>query len=138
MRDTRAELLEIMDLAAAWRSGWLAGDADAILSLYSDDPVLMPQDHPAVFGKDAIRSLYEPVLRAYDFQSESKVLEVEADDKWGYFWSAYLLTATPKTGGESLRSAGKSVFIVKRQAGGAWRITRLIDNSDGPPRDGEP
>jgi hypothetical protein len=44
-------------LAADWRSGWLAGDAEALLSLYADDPVLMPQGQPAVRGKAAIRPL---------------------------------------------------------------------------------
>ncbi len=121
----------IKQLAADWRSGWLAVDADALLSLYGDEPVLMPQDQPAVFGKAAIRSLYQSVLRDYAITSESRLMEVEASGDWGYFWSTYSLTATPKAGGKPIKSAGKSVFIVKRQPGGAWKILRLIDNSDG-------
>lgn len=122
-------------LAADWRSGWLAGDADSLLSLYGDEPVLMPQDQPAVFGKDAIRSLYQSVLKEYDFKSEGTLMEVEASGDLGYFWSTYTLTATPKVGGEPIKSAGKSVFIVKREPGGVWKIARLIDNSDGAPVD---
>ena len=125
----------IQQLAADWRSGWLSGDADSLLSLYGDEPVLMPQDQPAVIGKDAIRSLYRLVLKEYDFKSEGTLMEVEASGDWGYFWSTYTLTATPKSGGKPIKNAGKSVFIVKREPGGAWKIARLIDNSDGAPTD---
>ena len=121
----------IKRLAEDWRSGWLAGDAELLLSLWAEEPVLMPQDQPAVFGKDAIRSLYQIVLNEYDFKSEGSLKEVEASGDWGYFWSTYALTATPKAGGEPITSAGKSVFIVRRQAGGAWKIARLMDNNDG-------
>ena len=129
------DILAIKQLAADWTSAWLAGDADSLLSLYGDEPVLMPQDQPAVMGKDAIRSLYQPVLKEYDFKSEGTVVEVEASEDWGFFWSTYTLTATPKAGGKPIKSAGKSVFIVKREPGGAWKIARLIDNSDGAPAD---
>jgi uncharacterized protein (TIGR02246 family) len=123
----------IKQLAADWRAGWLAGDADRLLSLYADDPVLMPQDQPPVVGRDAIRSLYQSLLKDYRFESEGKLMEVEASGDWGYFWSIYRLTATPKAGGDPIRSAGKSVFIVKRDLSGAWKIARLIDNRDGVP-----
>lgn len=121
----------IRQLAADWRAGWLAGDAEALVSLYADEPVLMPQDHPAVVGKGPIRSLYQSVLKEFAFQSESTVKEVEASGDWGCFWSTYTLTATARAGGPSITSAGKSVFIVKREPGGAWKIARLMDKRDG-------
>ena len=123
----------IKQLAEDWRSGWLAGDAEALLSLYADDPVLMPSGQPAVFGKDAIRPLYQSVLKEYIFKSQTRLMDIEASGDLGYFWSTYKLTATPKAGGESFEEEGKSVFIVKRQHGGAWKISRLIDNSDRAP-----
>jgi len=50
----------------------------------------------------------------------------------GYFWSTYKISVTPKAGGEPFVDEGKSLFIVKREHG-AWKIARLIDNSDHPP-----
>jgi uncharacterized protein (TIGR02246 family) len=127
----RDDIAAIKQLAARWRAGWLAGDADALVSLYADRPVLMPQGRPAIFGKAAIRSLYRAVLGEVQIESQGALREVEAAGDWGYFWSTYSLRATPKSGGEPIRSKGKSVFIVRRQRDGAWRIARLIDNSDG-------
>lgn len=128
MNSRNEDLQAIRRLAADWRSGWLRGDADALLSLYADDPVLMPQGQLPVHGKDAIRALYEPVLNDFAIQSEDTLMEVEASGDWGYFWSTYKLTATPRAGGETIESEGKSLFVVKRQPGGGWKIARLIDN----------
>lgn len=129
----QAEDIEaIRQLAADWRTGWLSGDAEALLALYADDPALMPSGQPSVFGKDAIRPLYHSVLKDYSFKSETRVMDIEASGDLGYFWSTYKISVTPKAGGESFEDEGKSVFIVKREHG-AWKIARLIDNSDRPP-----
>jgi uncharacterized protein (TIGR02246 family) len=129
--DLRRDIAAIRQLAARWRAGWLAGDADALVSLYADRPVLMPQGRPAIFGKAAIRSLYRAALGEVQIESKGALKEVEVVGDWGYFWSTYSLRATPKAGGDPIRSKGKSVFIVRRQRDGAWKIARLIDNSDG-------
>lgn len=121
----------IKQLAEDWRSGWLAGDTDALLSLYADDPVLMPWGQPTVFGKDAIRPLYQSVFKEYSIESQTRLMDVEASGDLGYFWSTYTLTATPKAGGEAFEEEGKSLFIVKREHG-AWKIARLMDDSDRP------
>jgi len=72
------DIAAIEQLAADWRSGWLTGDADSLLSLFTDEPVVMPQDRPAVIGKNAIGALYCSVLKEFDFNSESTLMEVEA------------------------------------------------------------
>lgn len=126
------DIAAIKQLAEDWRAGWLAGDADALLALYAEDPVLMPAGQPAVFGRDAIRPLYQSVFKEYAIRSQTRLMEVEASGDLGYFWSTYALTATPKAGGRSLEEEGKSVFIVKREHG-VWKIARLIDNGDHPP-----
>jgi uncharacterized protein (TIGR02246 family) len=129
MNSSDKDIQAIKQLATDWRSGWLAGDLDGLLSLYADQPVLMPQGQPPVYGKDAIRLLYEAVLRDVTIESQDTLMEVEASGDWGYFWSTYSLTATPRGGGEVIDSEGKSLFIVKRQPDDSWRIARLIDNS---------
>jgi uncharacterized protein (TIGR02246 family) len=130
LSERREDIAAIKALAARWRAGWLSGDADALVSLYTERPVLMPQGRPAIFGKAAIRSLYRAVLSEVQVESKGALREVEAAGDWGYFWSTYSLRATPKGGGEPTRSKGKSVFIVRRQRDGTWKIARLIDNSD--------
>ncbi|HET7832775.1 MAG TPA: SgcJ/EcaC family oxidoreductase [Gallionella sp.] len=122
----------IKQLAEDWRAGWLAGDVEALLALYADDPVLLPCGQPAVFGKEAIRAQHRPILRDYIFQSEQTLMEVEASGDLGYFWVTYRLTATPNAAGAPVQETGKALFIVKRERS-AWKIARLIDNSDRVP-----
>jgi uncharacterized protein (TIGR02246 family) len=124
------DVAAIKKLAKDWSTGWDRGDADALLSLYTDDPILMPQGQPAVIGKNAIRSLYQSFFEQFTVKGKGRVVEVEVSGDLGYFWSSYTLTATPKTGGDQIKGEGKSVFIVRRQADNSWKIARLIDNSD--------
>lgn len=124
------DLAAIRKLAEDWSAGWDRGDTEALVSLYTDEPVLMPQGQPVVAGKNAIRALYQSFFKEFAVKGEGKVVEVEVSGDLGYFWNRYTLTATPRAGGEPIEGEGKSVFIVKRQGDGSWKIARLIDNSD--------
>ena len=124
------DIAAIKQLAEDWRAGWIAGDAEFVLSLYADEPVLMPSGQPAIFGKENIRPLYEAVMKEVELKSQYKVMDVEASGDLGYFWCSYTLTATPKAGGETFEVSGKYICIVKRQDDGSWKITKLMDNSD--------
>ncbi len=137
MRKQSADINAIRKLAQAWRTAWNRGDAEALLSLYADKPILMPQGHPAVAGRKNIRSLYQSLFREFDIKGKGKVMEIEVSGDWGYFWSSYSLTAAPKAGGKKIRGKGKSLFIVKRQNDNSWKITRVIDNSDREESAGE-
>jgi len=123
------DIAAIMKLATDWRTGWDRSDVEALLSLYADDPILMPQGQPAVTGKDAIRSLYQSFFGEFTVKGKGTVVEIEVSGDLGYFWSNYTLTASPKAGGDQIKGEGRSVFIVKRQNDDSWKIARLIDNS---------
>ena len=129
------DIAAIKQLAEDWRSGWLAGDVEFVLSLYAENPVLMPQGQLAIFGKENIRPLYEAVMKEVEFESQYKVMDVEVSGDLGYFWCSYTLTATPKASGQTFEVTGKYLCIVKRQEDGTWKITKLIDNSDQTPTD---
>ena len=135
MSKQSTDIASIKQLAEDWRSGWIAGDTEFVLSLYAEEPVLMPQGQPAISGKENIRPLYEAVMKEVEFESQSKVMDVEVSGDLGYFWCDYTLTARPKAGGETIEVAGKYMCIVKRQDDGSWKITRLMDNSDETPTD---
>jgi uncharacterized protein (TIGR02246 family) len=127
------DIAAIKQLAEDWRSGWLTGDVEFVLSLYAEEPVLMPQGQPPIFGKKNIRPLYEAVMKEVEFDSQAKVMDVEVSGNLGYFWCSYTLTATPKAAGQTIEVEGKYLCIVKRQEDGNWKITKLIDNSNQTP-----
>jgi uncharacterized protein (TIGR02246 family) len=131
-----ADVAAIRRLAEEWERAWEAGDADAIVDLYADDPILMPQHCPAVVGRDAIDALYRSVLDEYAVEGDGEVLEIEVAGDWAFYRSTYTLTAVPHAGGEVLSDTGKCIFILRRQPEGPWKVSRLIVNSDLPPAGG--
>ncbi len=137
MRRKNEDIIAIKKLAEAWSTVWNRGDAEALLSLYADKPLLMPQGQPAVAGRKTIRSLYQSLFKKYTIKGKGKVVEAEVSGDLGYFWSSYTLTSTPKAGGKKIRGRGKSIFIVKRQRDNSWKIARVIDNSDREESTGE-
>ena len=58
--------------------------AIALLSLYAEEPELMPQDLPIVIGKSAIRSLYRSLFKEYIIRGKGKVVEADASGYSGY------------------------------------------------------
>lgn len=132
MEKRNRDIDAVKRLADDWSAGWNNGDTGHLLSLFTDEPVLMPHSQPAVFGKDAIRALYDSIFEAYAIQGDGRIVEIEVSGDLGYFWSDYTLTATPRGGGEMVNETGKSIFIVKRQPDNSWKISRLIDNSNQP------
>lgn len=134
MNHENDEIDVIKQLAKDWDAAWCTNDADALLCLYADDPVLMPQNQPTVFGRDDIRLLYQSFFEAFSVTAESQFIEAEISGDLAYLWLSYTLKATSLIGGEVIEDRGKSVFIVKRQQDDSWKITRLIDNGDWAPR----
>jgi len=124
------EVRAIEQLMQEWHAGWQNSDIETLLALFTDDAVLMPQGQPIVKGKAAIRSLYEAFFKRYRVNGECQLQEVEVSGDLGYFWVNYTLTATPKGEGEQIKDDSKSVFIVRRLADNAWKIARLMDNSN--------
>ncbi len=133
-RQQAADVTAIKQLAEDWRHAWIAGDANALVNLYGDDdPALLPQNQPAIRGKDAIREIYTAVLNEFAVEGGGEMIDYAIAGDWAYYWHTYTITATPKAGGETLTDTGKSVFILRQQPTGEWRIARLTANSDLPP-----
>lgn len=124
------DITAIKELLQAWHNGWQTSDIEALLALFTEDAILMPQGRRVVKGKDAIRSLYEAFFTAYTVQGECDLQDIEVCGDLGYFWVTYTLTATPKGKGEVIKENSKSVFILRCQVGTGWKIARLMDNSN--------
>lgn len=139
------DITAIEQLAENWRAGWLSGDPETLLSLLSDEPVLIMSSQDPIIGKEAIRQLYQYVFENYTFTSDENYIrttdveriEIEVDGDLGYIWSRYKNTETPKAGGETIEDHGQSVSIVRRQHDGSWKFTRLIINRSQPSTDSQ-
>src|ERR1700730_17286074 len=69
---------------------------DALLGLYSSDPVMLPFLQPAVVGTDAVRANYEGTFQLMRFEMKTTIQElVEMSPEWAYVRTDTSGTFTP-------------------------------------------
>ncbi len=117
------------DLIAAFNNG----DANAAVALAMDDAVDLPPNRPAVIGKEAIRSFVQSDFDQFTWDFTDQIVEVQVGGDLAVVWTNYMVTLTPKHGGEPIESSGKWLKVLNRQTDGSWKFSRNIWNSDNPP-----
>lgn len=126
-----ADVTALRALGQSYAQAVLAGDADAVASLYAEDAVEMPPSVPSRVGKDAIRAGYQGGVPATAFTMTAVEIAGRADlayDRGTWSWTGVMPgMAEPAT------EAGKYLAIARRQADGSWLWTAVIWNSDAPP-----
>jgi uncharacterized protein (TIGR02246 family) len=115
-----------------------AGNADSVLSVLTDDVVMMPPNEPAMVGKAAVRAWVESMYKQFRVQgtyTSASDLTVVGD--WAFERMTFTLTMTPAAGGAAMQDVGKGFHVYRRQPDGSWKIHQDIWNSDNPPPGGQ-
>lgn len=109
-------------------------DVDTLVSLWSDDIVTLTQGEPPLIGKDANRAA---ILRLREESQEVQITdyilsfnEVRISGDWAFEWGTYSGTVKPVAGGDAIRTTGKVIRVLKKDADGAWKIARAMYDSD--------
>jgi uncharacterized protein (TIGR02246 family) len=110
-----------------------SGDADTCPNLFTDDGVFMPPNEPMIIGKDAIRAWLQTAMDSFTFDNTWSSEEIVVFGDWAFDRGSSTSIITPKEGGESIKDAGKYIWILERQSDGSWKYARVIWNSDNPP-----
>ncbi|MGD2146356.1 MAG: SgcJ/EcaC family oxidoreductase [Anaerolineae bacterium] len=123
------EELHKRDMAAS-----KARDTATLLSLCTDDCVMLPPGEDPIVGRDAIRaSLEQDTVQEQDYRITEyvhKFEEVKVLGGWAYEWGIFSAAAEPVRGGREIRSSGKILRILRRQPDGTWKVSRSIWNND--------
>ncbi len=120
---------EIQALENAWAAALNAQDLDALMAMYADDAVSMPDNAPLLSGKDAIRKQQEqefastPAGRTYSFE----VLDVYGDGNT----VTETGKSTYKDAAGKVTGTGKYMVVWKKQ-GDQYLCIREIYNGDAP------
>lgn len=130
--DTRADESAVRTAGLAWNDGITSLDVDAVVALYADDAMLMPQTAVAARGRDEIRkslAKYFAKLRNAPF---SMVIpagsQIRVSGDLGVRWGPYSIV---DANGVS-QDTGKWLQVWSRK-GGTWQISLEITNSDQLP-----
>jgi uncharacterized protein (TIGR02246 family) len=131
-----SETAKIRAVLESYRTGWLAGDPDAVRSTFAQNAVLLPHHGlPPVVGIAAINEFWFPSASAKTKITNflQTVDEVDGDGTLAYVRGRSELAWTVDAGGkaQNWRNAGNFLALFKKQADGKWLISHLI--WDDPP-----
>jgi uncharacterized protein (TIGR02246 family) len=98
------------------------GDTEKVLSLMSDDVVFLTCGQPPMRGKAAFAAS-QAALSQFTIDATSEIQEVRILGDWGYIWTHLSIAVTPKNGGDSIKRAGNTLSILRKE-NGSWVIAR--------------
>ena len=115
------EKLHSQDVAAT-----MSGDLAALSELWTDDIVRLQQGQEAEVGKEAILAAEERRRAAHlGFRVVSYVPEIKdvtVTDGWAFEWGYFTASFVESPGGEEKRMRAKVLRVLKKQAGGSWKV----------------
>jgi uncharacterized protein (TIGR02246 family) len=119
-----------------YRTGWLAGNADAVRGSFTRDAVLLPHHGvPPVVGMAAINEFWFPASSTKTTITKfvQTLDEVSGEGMLAYARGRSEVAWTVEDNGKSLdwRNGGNFFTVLKKQADGNWLMSHLI--WDDPP-----
>ena len=129
--DVEADIAAIKGLLDDWYAAYNAGDSDKIVSLYTEDAMIMEPDEPTQVGKEAILASFKQGMEQYDMQVDESIVEdVRVSGDLGMARGIDIGTITPKEGGDPIKFNVRWVAIYERQADGTWKTICEISNNN--------
>jgi uncharacterized protein (TIGR02246 family) len=114
---------EIRQTHATWIAAVNAGDLARLLTLITDDVVLInPGEAP--LGRDGFSVRFAAAHRQLRIDCRSELEEVVVVGEVAYTRSRDAVSATPHTGGEAMQFSGDRLTIYRRQRDGRWLLSR--------------
>jgi ketosteroid isomerase-like protein len=106
-----------------------ARDVNKVVDFYTPDAVLLPPNHEAVRGHEAIRQFFRAELMDAGFSNfNNETIQVEHSCNLAYQRGTYVFEITGKDG-KRKQDRGKYVVVWKRIPNGEWRMQ--IDSWSG-------
>lgn len=129
---TEADIAAIKKVTQEWASHAKMGHAAVVAKLYTEDAMELPPDQPAIKGRASIEQrIAESVTGLQDIKITS--VETHGMLDLAYDRGTYSVTVKEEGMDEPVKINGKYISILRRQADGTWKLTRLIWNEDTPP-----
>lgn len=105
----------------------------SLAKLFTEDIVEMPNNLPAITGKEAVLADYQKAFEDFTTAVINQTAEeIAVSGDWAHIRGAFHLSGTSQAGGSQLESRGKWLVICKRSPEG-WKFSRICWNNDQPP-----
>lgn len=123
--------MNIETLLKTYETALNANDIEGILALYSSDPVFMPQNAPALVGRDAVRAEYRQVFDTIKLNVAFEVHETGEAGDWAWARTSSAGRTRILAAGIEVTEGNNELFVLRRE-GGSWRIHRYLFATNQP------
>ena len=111
-----------------------ASDTEAVMRLYAEDGVFMPQNSASSVGAAAVRAAYDAVFGAIRLRVRFELEEVHAvAPEWGFARTNSAGTVEVHGSEGTSAEANQELFVFQKVAG-AWKIARYCFATTNPAR----
>ena len=133
--DSTADELAINEIREQFVSNLNSGDADALMSLFDQEGVVMGTR--GGLSGDELRSSFQYYFEEFESDLNFSSDEVRVAGDWAFDSGYYMDSMIEKSTGDTIQEVGGYVFVLKRQQNGSWLIAREIHSSVTRPSDGQ-
>ncbi len=121
----------VIERRAAAIAAYNAGDADAMVSHYTEDTWHISPRRPPVNGRADLRAYFAPAMKSYLMSTDNDILNIDVDGDTATVITRSTLKGSPRPGVEapSFTEERLNLSVFKRQANGEWLIHRFIDTT---------
>jgi uncharacterized protein (TIGR02246 family) len=128
-----ADEMAIRNVLEAYEAALNASDTRAVMPLYAEDGVFMPQNSQSVIGKAAVRQAYDAVFKAITLKVKFTIAEVIVmSPQWAFVRTNSAGTQKINATGAASAEGNQELFIFKKSDDGKWRIARYSFSTTNP------
>ena len=121
LADTRKT---IADGYVRWTEAARTKNVDAIVSMYTDDATVLPEEKEVATGKNAVRAFYGEWFKQQDKLIDQKFENINSVQEGDLLIDSTRYSGILMRDGKEIPFSGKRLVVWKREFQGPWKILR--------------
>jgi uncharacterized protein (TIGR02246 family) len=119
-----ADEAAIKEVLASYQTALNASKTEAVMSLYADDAVVLPQETPSVVGGKAVTQFYAGTFKAIKLDLKFRIAEVQiVSNEWAFLRTTSDGTIKILATGNDVPAHNQELFLLRKEAG-LWKFAR--------------
>jgi uncharacterized protein (TIGR02246 family) len=132
--DSKGDESAIREILRRYERALNTSAPDAVMALYAEDGVFMPQHSPSSVGAKAVKRAYEGVFGMIRLDVKFEIVEVQVvAPNWAFARTNSSGSVTVLANGSGGPEANQELFVFQKVAK-EWKIARYCFSTTNPPR----